>query len=131
MVDDDSTTDISQETCLSLLAGCDSSLSDHGTYIQACILLYESSDASQVVDPIVQNLERQAEQIKNNGQSLVGRRLRVLWGKGKYYTGVVTAFDATMGKHTVQYTDGDVRTYRLSKKTVRWLDDVEEASASP
>lgn len=130
LVDDDCTTDISQETCLSLLAGCDSSRSNHGTYIQACLLLYESNDANQTVDPIVQRLVSQAEVIKHEGQALVGRRLRVLWGKGKYYAGVVTGFDAALGKHTVQYTDGDIRTYRLSKKTVQWLDDV-EASACP
>jgi hypothetical protein len=40
-------------------------------------------------------------------QSLVGRRVEVLWSKGARYVGRVAAFDAANGKHHVVYDDGD------------------------
>ena len=52
----------------------------------------------------------------------VGRRLRVQWKGGVYYSGQVTGFDTDTGKHTVTYEDGDVREYRLSQKTWEWID---------
>jgi hypothetical protein len=51
---------------------------------------------------------------------LVGRRLRIRWATGKFYSGVVASYDSTSGKHRVQYKDGDVRDYCLAKKTIDW-----------
>lgn len=51
---------------------------------------------------------------------LVGRRLRIKWSKGKFYSGIVTKYDASSGKHQVLYDDGDVKEYFLAKKTVEW-----------
>lgn len=53
-------------------------------------------------------------------EELVGRRLHVRWNKKKFYAGIVSAYDATTGKHTIRYDDGDVREYVLHKKTIRW-----------
>ena len=54
--------------------------------------------------------------------SYVGRRIRVKWARGKYYSGTVTAYDASSGKHQVVYVDGDIREYNLAKKTFEWED---------
>lgn len=51
---------------------------------------------------------------------LVGRRLRIKWSKGKFYSGIVTKYDTGSRKHQVLYDDGDVREYVLDKKTVEW-----------
>lgn len=55
-------------------------------------------------------------------ESLVGKRLRIKWSKGKSYEGSVTRYDASTGKHLVTYDDGDVKEYILAKKTVEWID---------
>lgn len=54
-------------------------------------------------------------------QSLVGRRLRVRWSKGKYYAGKVESYNTETGNHIVMYDDGDRREYVLLKKTIVWL----------
>eukprot|EP00978_Attheya_sp_CCMP212_P049678 scaffold695992_cov118-Attheya_sp.AAC.2 len=64
-------------------------------------------------------------------ERLVGRRLGIQWAKGKLYWGSVISHDATTGKHRVQYDDGDIRDYTLSKKTVTWDDDKDSSSSSP
>ncbi len=48
---------------------------------------------------------------------LVGRHIRVQWGGGRWYAGVVDGFDARNGQHRVRYTDGELRWYRLRDKT--------------
>lgn len=53
-------------------------------------------------------------------ETLVGRRLRVRWSKGKFYSGIISKYDETTGKHTIEYDDGDIREYKLSKKTIEW-----------
>lgn len=123
LVDDTKTTEIDASTAFDLLAGCNSTLSDNGTFMQANLLVYESDNAKCQIQPHVSSLFEQAEEIKRQAISLVGRRLKVLWGKGKYYAGVVASFDELSGKHTIRYDDGDVRSYKLSKKTIEWLDD--------
>ena len=57
----------------------------------------------------------------NDPESVVGKRLRVRWAKGKYYTGVVDSYDESIGKHRIKYDDGDVRDYILERKTVEWI----------
>jgi hypothetical protein len=72
---------------------------------------------SQVRDKVLQTTMARQEAAR----AVVGRRLRVQWGKGKLYAGVVAAYDPITKKHLVQYDDGDVREYNLSKKTIEWL----------
>ena len=58
---------------------------------------------------------------------LVGRRLGVWWPtEGKYFFGVVDAFDAATGQHTVQYDDGDRETLSLNRETWVLVDDEDE-----
>jgi hypothetical protein len=52
---------------------------------------------------------------------LVGRRLRIRWKSGKYYSGIISSYDPKSGKHCITYKDGDVRQYTLSKKTIEWI----------
>ena len=54
---------------------------------------------------------------------LVGKRLKILWAKGKYYSGRVTSYHETTGKHRVEYDDGDIKQYKLHKKTIQWEDN--------
>jgi small nuclear ribonucleoprotein (snRNP)-like protein len=53
----------------------------------------------------------------------IGRRLQVQWSQGKWYPGVITNFDASTGKHTVTYDDGDIRQYNLAKKKIDWFNE--------
>ena len=121
LVDDSSTTPVAEETCKNLLAGCETNLSENGTYMQACLLVYENTNATSILEPMIQDLLNQVEEAKLQGEAVVGRRLQVLWGRGKFYEGVVESFDHRTGKHTIRYNDGDVRSYTLSKKTIEWL----------
>lgn len=72
---------------------------------------------SQIRDQVLQTTMARQEA----ALAMVGRRLRVQWSKGKLYAGVVAAYDPATKKHTVQYDDGDVREYKLSRKTIEWL----------
>jgi Ubiquitin carboxyl-terminal hydrolase len=54
--------------------------------------------------------------------SLIGKRLRIRWKSGKYYSGVVVSYNDKSGKHRIDYDDGDVREYTLSKKTIQWIE---------
>eukprot|EP00977_Amphora_coffeiformis_P007279 scaffold1581_cov169-Amphora_coffeaeformis.AAC.15 len=121
LVDDSSTTLVTEETCLNLLAGCETNLSENGTFMQACLLVYENVKASTVIEPMIQDLWGQVEEARQQGKAVIGRRLKVLWGKGRFYEGVVASFDHRTGKHVIRYDDGDVRSYNLSKKTIEWL----------
>lgn len=123
LIDDNKTTNVSEETCLNMLAGCHSSLSENGNYLQASLLVYGSENTKETIDPVIQKLLAKVEETKLHGESLVGRRVEVLWSKGKYYAGGVASFDPVTGKHTIRYDDGDVRAYNLSKKTIRWLEN--------
>ena len=53
------------------------------------------------------------------GAELVGRRLKVWWeGDGRWYKGLVMAYDEADGAHTVAYEDGDERTEELPRYEV-------------
>jgi len=47
----------------------------------------------------------------------------VKWGKGKYYSGIVTLYNPSTGKHRVAYDDGEVKEYVLAKKTIEWINE--------
>jgi len=54
---------------------------------------------------------------------LLGRPVRVLWGKGQSWTGTIDEYDSANRRHHVSYADGDARWYKLSKKTFWLLDE--------
>ncbi len=60
-------------------------------------------------------------------RALVGKSVLVLWrdlgGKDTFLPGRVTAYDPASGKHTVEYPDGTVKLYAMSRKTFRITDE--------
>ena len=54
-------------------------------------------------------------------ETVVGRRLKIRWAKGKYYPGMIQSYNPSTKKHVVLYDDGDIKEYNLSKKTIEWL----------
>jgi hypothetical protein len=101
--------------------GCDDVVATiHDDGDDSCSLLCLEQLQSQIHDQVLQTTMARQEAAR----AMVGRRLRVRFskkGKGKFYAGVVAAYDPTTKKHTVQYDDGDVREYKLSRKTIEWL----------
>jgi len=57
-----------------------------------------------------------------NSQSDLGLRIEIYWRKyDKFFSGTITAFDATTGMHQVTYDDNDRRDYFLEQKDFRIL----------
>ncbi|KAH1052453.1 hypothetical protein GLYMA_08G217900v4 [Glycine max] len=55
----------------------------------------------------------------DDGNSLVGRRIKVWWPKDKmFYEGVIDSYDPIKGKHKILYADGDVEVLNLKRQ--RW-----------
>ena len=50
LIDDSKLIEVSEDTCLSLLAGCQSSLSENGTYMQACLVVYRLCSATEDIE---------------------------------------------------------------------------------
>jgi len=104
------------------------------SYLRGVLLIYHCDDDPLLVEKLVELRIKNDETSNNNGfeNQWVGRRLRIQWKGGTFYTGRVTAYDAATGKHTVTYDDGDVRHYKLSKKTVEWIgsDDNQDSDDS-
>jgi hypothetical protein len=136
LIDDDTCRSIDSETALRWLSGAN----DESCAAYHCAVLvvygpYEEVSGATVSLEWFQSVaklrehygrfvkEKEAISIVDWSQPemLVGRRLKVRWGKGKFYEGVVENFDITVGKHTIRYNDGDVREYVLCKKTIEWL----------
>ncbi|KAL7575799.1 hypothetical protein ACA910_003126 [Epithemia clementina (nom. ined.)] len=104
----------------------------------AVLLVYQREDALDMIHPTIAQACRDLQEhvskfsastptaeiatVADEVLHLVGRRLRVKWAKGKFYAGTVTDYNATTGKHTVHYDDGDMRQYNLSLKTIEWED---------
>jgi hypothetical protein len=38
-----------------------------------------------------------------------------------WYEGRVSHYDPATEQHSIAYDDGDIRSYRLEKKTIEWL----------
>lgn len=104
-------------------AAIESLVPKKGTYT-AVLLLYRRIDEDVVHPLLLDNLRTEiAERLQQEmdaNMSLVGKRLRVRWSKGKYYAGVVTSYEEGTGKHKVRYDDGDIKEYNLKKKTIEW-----------
>lgn len=147
LIDDEDCVAITKHMCYTMLSGCcgdaicnDDSENDddnpfwstksgqrlQGTYICGSLLVYRRRDLSEIATPILSKLHlelsRACDEVAIQPQEQwLGRRLRVQWAGGKFYAGVITSYDPETGKHQVTYEDGDVRTYRLDKKTIQWL----------
>jgi Ubiquitin carboxyl-terminal hydrolase len=144
LVNDEKVCPIEEAIALDLLAGKphDLVVPDSPRVMRGVMLVYSSEEASSKTKASMlgttfeDSLSLLAEsgktilptttmticQVEQSPHDLVGKRLRVRWAKGNFYTGTVTSYNATTGKHSVEYDDGDVREYLLHKKTVQWED---------
>jgi hypothetical protein len=142
LIDDDSTLLVSVNQVCSWLSGdwyaptpsSDDSGSriNSGSYLCGVLLVYHHDNLSLTASPFLQSVrnyidstsycEVPSQHSASDGMRSVGRRVRVLWNGGTFYSGVVTRYNSQSGKHTIAYDDGDVRDYNLSKKTIEWLD---------
>lgn len=59
---------------------------------------------------------------KPEGKAAVGWRVGVFWpGDGAFFTGEVTGYDESSGKHEVAYDDGERGTMTLGLDKVKWI----------
>jgi hypothetical protein len=139
LIDDEDCQAVEQDRALTLMGGTmeiqtnDGGRDDQTTlrrFYAATLLVYaipDDPDWDCSIEEIVngwRSLRRARSASRTLGPALlVGKRLRVKWAKGKYYSGRVTHYDETTGKHRVTYDDGDFKEYHLAKKTVEWVDD--------
>ena len=105
---------------------------DDKLWVCGFLLVYRSNNNN--VDNSIDNTFVRANDTDNNNDkhtntvdwtrpyTLVGRKLKVLWSKGQWYSGVVASYHPTTGQHEIHYTDGDVKRYQLRKKTIEWLE---------
>ena len=128
LLDDEECRTLTENSCLALLRGAHD---ERGYFFCGTLLIYGKAGDDPTTTKALEVVRNHLPRLKcetptgTNGDdvdpsNLVGRRLRVKWAKEKYYSGIVTSYDAMSGKHRVQYDDGDVREYILSKKTIVW-----------
>jgi hypothetical protein len=61
--------------------------------------------------------DEESEEAEQFGQDLLGQRIKLWWaGNGKWFNGMVVKYDDRTGKHTVDYEDGDSKSYVLKKE---------------
>ena len=129
LFDDEDSTKLSylDDSVLDFLSGRTSNVElNLGSIVCPTLLVYSTVMDSK--DSIwVTFMEQLNEEIKKHSHeldrelSILGRRAKILWAKGKFYTGTVVAYDAETCKHKVEYDDGDVKEYNLRKKTLEWI----------
>jgi len=117
LVDDDMVKILDSDQVHMFLSGERGTNSRH--YI-AVLLFYQRQDDMDVTPLLEQLRDDLALREIHYDESLVGRRVRVRWSKGKFYAGVVSSYDAATLKHTVTYDDGDMKQYNLKKKKIEW-----------
>jgi hypothetical protein len=112
LLDDDNVIPVPDNSVLDFVNGQQTKM--EGSY---CATVLAFSRACECTDtlPLLHELRQEAQ------SSLIGKRLRIRWKSGKYYSGIVEAYNDKSGKHRIEYDDGDVREYTLSKKTVQWI----------
>lgn len=123
LIDDDRSNAIDKETALAYLRGTET---DNGVHYCAVLVLYGPDNKSDdyVWEEVASGLHKCYQSIHadwSKPESLVGRKLKISWAKGRFYSGIVADYDGATGKHRVLYDDGDVREYDLQTKTVEWL----------
>ncbi len=138
LVDDDKIQAISEEQAIRMMGGVLQGKSNDGdaekgwAFYAASLLVYsipEDSDDSieweLLENDILSSWKKRKRELAvavASQEALVGKRIRVRWAGGKFYSGTVTRFFASAGKHQVTYDDGDVKVYNLAKKTIEWMD---------
>ena len=61
-----------------------------------------------------------------NPNSLVHKRVKVLWGKGRWYCGIAKSYDSVSRKHTIAYDDKEVKEYIMAQKRFEFCYDEEK-----
>ena len=129
LIDDDKVHRLDKQIVPAVLSGR-ASLSQISGVLSATLLVYRqchNGKNDRIEIELLGDLERalddETAQHEHAQQSLVGRRLKIRWAKGKFYSGLVQAYDPVTNKHTVLYDDNDVREYLLHKKVVQWIDE--------
>ena len=129
LIDDDKVHRLDKQIVPAVLSGR-ASLSQISGVLSATLLVYRqchNGKNDRIETELLGDLERalddETAQHEHAQQSLVGRRLKIRWAKGKFYSGLVQAYDPVTNKHTVLYDDNDVREYLLHKKVVQWIDE--------
>jgi Ubiquitin carboxyl-terminal hydrolase len=132
-LDDENCEFLSETQALEIMGGCVKVTKGGSRFFGASLLVYASPNparhddwnrSKQSIRESWNKLLKARQTTRSRSEfDLVGCRLQVKWSKGKYYTGIVTAYDPESGKHQVTYDDGDIRSYCLAKKTVIWLED--------
>lgn len=131
LMDDDKTEKVSEEHATRMMGGVlEQGNHKSDAYFCASLLVYAVKDdgfhdnkpfENDILNSWNERNKQLASQLAAQ-QTLVGKRLKVKWAKGKFYAGNVTRYDASTGKHEVTYDDGDVKEYNLAKKTIEWID---------
>lgn len=123
LIDDEESTLVTESQALALLSGSDGTWTKRKGFMRGVLVVYREEHADALVESLFEDLAAQlaAFPARPDPQALIGRRLKVQWAGGKLYAGVVTAYNAVTGKHTVEYDDGDMKHYRLQQKTIEWL----------
>ena len=141
LFNDEQVTVLSQPVAMDLLSGRPDAL--HGPGMRGTLVVYMKKRDEEDPEMLTVLAERLRESLSHaaeagatffptkskptgqtaNPEDLVGKRLRIRWAKGKFYAGKVISYNEGTGKHCVEYDDGDVREYKLHKKTIQWEDD--------
>lgn len=124
LIDDEQVTMIDNEEAMNFLRGTQV---DDGVHYCAVLVVYERCNGTENDigwEILTKELKKRYQNVHVNWSepySLLGRKLKVKWAKGKFYGGVVDSYDEVTGKHRILYDDGDVKGYELKKKTVKWI----------
>ena len=121
LLDDDTTTPLSSgEQVVRMLSGADDP--NEKQHTRGILLVYHRTDLTYQLSRLrlLSCFDEQDGVDWTRPEFLVGKRVRVQWSKGKYYAGIVSAYNHQTGQHEVQYDDGDVCLHQLRKKTIVW-----------
>lgn len=113
LLDDENVMPLTDKSVLDFVSGRQTKMEE--SYCATVVAFSRTCKCTDTL-PRLHDLRQEAQ------SSLIGKRLRIRWKSGKYYSGVVESYDDETGKHRIEYDDGDVREYTLSKKKVQWLE---------
>lgn len=122
--DDNVPLQISSTEALGLLSGDKKVLPldrfEDSAFVKCFLLVYHRSDFLAMAPRREETEDKKAPVDWVHPEGFVGRVLEIKWSKGKWYKGQVAGYNHQTGQHTVHYNDGDVRTYTLRKKEIKW-----------
>jgi hypothetical protein len=113
LLDDDNVMPLKAESVLDFVSGRPTKMDE--SYCATVLAFSRTCECSDTV-PLFCELRLEAQ------SNLIGKRLRIRWKSGKYYSGVIESYNEESGKHSIEYDDGDVREYTLSKKIIQWIE---------